>query len=381
MSRINIRKLIPLCFFTSFCTLVSFACIAQTTYKSDLSGTTDWTLASTWEGASAPSTVLATDDSIIIVADHNVSLAGDLKSPSANNLRLYIYGHLTINGHLQARNDFKIFVADGGSLTIDSLIAGTKNNMNIEVNGIMTVNSSIELGNEADVTVNGLLDVDGNIEVGNSSVLDGEGDVVLGGTCEDNGSTFCESGPLPVELIYFSVKQSSGSVSLEWSTASELNNDYFTIERSRDGVRFDVISTVQGNGTANSTNTYQYTDINPPLGLSYYRLSQTDYDGTTEQFPMVSVLFAPDNNRLSIYPNPLYGNFMQLKVSGKQRNESITLRILDLQGRLMSEQSMLADEFGNIDRQIDVSNLQVKNTYIVNLISTAQNEFAKLQIE
>jgi hypothetical protein len=86
-------------------------------------------------------------------------------------------------------------------------------------------------------------------------------------------------GTTPVELVQFDVRRSQNSVFLNWSTASEKNNAFFTIERSANGIDFNVLSTVTGNGNSASILKYTYEDISPLVGKSFYRLKQTDIDG------------------------------------------------------------------------------------------------------
>ena len=98
-------------------------------------------------------------------------------------------------------------------------------------------------------------------------------------------------------------------VHLEWSVASQQNNDYYTIERSQDGFEWTKIDEVQGAGNTNTQMDYTAYDRNPVDGWNYYRLSQTDYDGTTEYFEVIPVQY----NRpiqLSINPNPVKENLI-----------------------------------------------------------------------
>lgn len=98
-------------------------------------------------------------------------------------------------------------------------------------------------------------------------------------------STFTISGStgdgsaLPIELIYFNATPNQKTVDLTWATASELNNDFFTVERSIDGLTWEQILTVNGAGTTNQRTNYRDIDTRPAAGLSYYRLKQTDFDG------------------------------------------------------------------------------------------------------
>ena len=96
---------------------------------------------------------------------------------------------------------------------------------------------------------------------------------------------------LPVELSNFNVRydEKSKNVLLDWTTETEVNNDYFTIERSKDLVNFEVVDVVKGNGNSNITQNYHLIDNKPLKGTSYYRLKQTDYDGQFEYFKPVAV--------------------------------------------------------------------------------------------
>jgi len=94
---------------------------------------------------------------------------------------------------------------------------------------------------------------------------------------------------LPIELLDFTVTLDRGIVDINWSTASEANNDYFTIQRSQDAYTWENLKEIKGAGNSTSTLNYNIKDPKPYLGTSYYRLAQTDYDGTTEIFQPVSV--------------------------------------------------------------------------------------------
>jgi hypothetical protein len=114
--------------------------------------------------------------------------------------------------------------------------------------------------------------------------------------------------PLPIELIDFKATPLEREVALEWTTASEINNDFFVLERSDDGIEFGYIGEVQGAGNAVIQNTYTFHDDAPLNGLAYYRLTQVDFDGSSETFPMVAVRFGTEK-LAQLYPNPSNGNF------------------------------------------------------------------------
>lgn len=88
---------------------------------------------------------------------------------------------------------------------------------------------------------------------------------------------------LPVTLLHFNAEKApDGTVSLTWSTAMEINNDHFTVERSSDGLHYTVIGTVAGKGDNNQPVDYSFTDQSPEQGSNYYRLTQTDRDGQSK---------------------------------------------------------------------------------------------------
>lgn len=93
---------------------------------------------------------------------------------------------------------------------------------------------------------------------------------------------------LPIELMSFTGKVDNGNVILKWATASELNNDFFTIEKSEDGIFFEVVGYVDGTGNSNSVIQYSFIDENP-FELAYYRLKQTDYDGAFAYSSIIKV--------------------------------------------------------------------------------------------
>ncbi|MBK9542146.1 MAG: T9SS type A sorting domain-containing protein [Bacteroidetes bacterium] len=85
--------------------------------------------------------------------------------------------------------------------------------------------------------------------------------------------------PLPIELMTFAAHAVEKGCELEWVTATEINNDFFTLERSQDGKSFEEIGKVKGAGNSSQILNYNFTDEHPNSGVSYYRLKQTDYDG------------------------------------------------------------------------------------------------------
>ncbi len=130
-------------------------------------------------------------------------------------------------------------------------------------------------------------------------------------------ATFQSDLLLPITLLHFSVSKEQSYISFSWSTSSEINNDYFTLERSIDAVNFITIGKTNGAGNSNTLLHYSVNDYHPTEGLSYYRLKQTDLDGNYEYFKPEAVSFEPLSNNLSVYPNPasetLYISGLQIR--------------------------------------------------------------------
>ncbi len=112
------------------------------------------------------------------------------------------------------------------------------------------------------------------------------------------------TSPLPVKLLSFSAKPNGDVVDLEWSTATEINNDYFTIEKSYDGAEFMGLTKVKGAGNSNVILDYATIDEHPYPGISYYRLKQTDFDGQYTYSNVVAVKFSSDS-KLIVFAGPI----------------------------------------------------------------------------
>ncbi len=146
--------------------------------------------------------------------------------------------------------------------------------------------------------------------------------------------------PLPIELLYFNIEEADlNAVKLIWATSSEKNNEFFTIERSADGINFYPIGTVYGAGNSTSELTYRFIDNEPLSGLSYYQLKQTDTDGK-ETYSMVvsNLLNTTENHTFRIQPNPASSNeILHIDITSK-KEDKILLQIADATGKqLLSE--------------------------------------------
>jgi hypothetical protein len=110
---------------------------------------------------------------------------------------------------------------------------------------------------------------------------------------------------LPISLLSFTAEVVRGDVLTRWKTATEVNSDFFTNERAKDGVFWEAIGTIDGAGNSTEERSYAFTDREPYTGISYYRLRQTDFDGTTEVFDPRAVEINPDGtfDLEKVYPS------------------------------------------------------------------------------
>jgi len=145
-------------------------------------------------------------------------------------------------------------------------------------------------------------------------------------------------GVLPVELIDFSARvENKIKVKLEWVTASEINNDFFIVQRSKDGREWESLIKKKGAGTTTSTTYYYHFDHSPHKGTSYYRLKQYDLNGdfTYSDVRMVKI---DGIKNILLYPNPSQG-IVNLNISSTEKNAAL-LYIFDSNGRLVYQKDL-----------------------------------------
>lgn len=162
--------------------------------------------------------------------------------------------------------------------------------------------------------------------------------------------------PLPIELLSFSCENTESAVNIKWSTASETNNEYFTVERSGNGIFFDEVGKVQGAGNSSSTLHYEITDHNPLDGFNYYRLKQTDFDGKSEYSETVFIMFSRESDMVisNVYPNPAD---KRLNIDVNVASDiPVIMKIVDVAGRqVISRETALSSGINNLN--IDISGL------------------------
>ncbi len=257
-------------------------------------------------------------------------------------------GTLTITGNFV--NDWSTNLTQNGNMVVEGDLI---NRGEIENNGITHIVG--DLNNVVDITNNGNLFVDSSV-IG-SGEIDGSGSIcnsdgVTDPTGGSKGNTVtcdvCSNGsnPLPVQLISFTANYIDQKVTLDWSTASEINNDYFEVLRTQDGKTFGLIARVDGNGQSNILLNYQSIDATVENGIYFYQLKQVDFDGKVILSDLISVHVNSIPLTTSVYPNPANrGEDLNIDLA---QLENATIEIYDASGKLFQR-------FQNINQTIQIS--------------------------
>ncbi|MEM6764288.1 MAG: T9SS type A sorting domain-containing protein [Bacteroidota bacterium] len=155
-------------------------------------------------------------------------------------------------------------------------------------------------------------------------------------TCQADTNEIVEGegdDTLPIELASFNVEVDNGQVLLSWVTASETQNDFFTVERSLDGSTFSEAGRMRGAGNSNAPLAYQFTDFQPPNGQIFYRLRQTDFDGASSLSRMASVWIRNQGTLPLIFPNPNAGYAQLTLPAASTPSPTVWWELYDLQSR------------------------------------------------
>ena len=184
--------------------------------------------------------------------------------------------------------------------------------------------------------------------------------------------------PLPIELLNFDATFEVDHVNLFWATSTEINNDYFVVERAGENLIWKEVLRLNGAGNSTERTTYSGKDREPMAGLSYYRLKQVDYDGEYSYSDVVSVLnnSIQDNDAVFMYPNPSKNGTIFLRIPFVASSYSTNVRVIDLQGtvvwqgRFGNEENILEINYGNLNSGI----------YLVEILSEAIYETKKLVV-
>ncbi len=191
----------------------------------------------------------------------------------------------------------------------------------------------------------------------------------VGTAAHNKAKTYYSGSVLPIELMYFSAIEKQCNVQLSWATSSEESSKSYTILRSEDGVNFDTkIAEIKAAGNSTTIRSYLFNDVSP-LATNYYKLYQTDINGTTKQLPIRFVALknceAQADYVGNITPNPVLENAM-LMIRNMAKNDHAQIIISDVFGRIINTQ------FAKLQSGINNINLSIKplakGSYFVKVI-------------
>jgi len=179
------------------------------------------------------------------------------------------------------------------------------------------------------------------------------------------------SPPLPVELLEFKGEMYDDGILLEWVTAAEINNDHFKVEHSIDGINFEVIGIVEGNG--NSVERHFYSQIHhfPSSGNNYFRLKQVDFDGQYNYSKVIAIRVNVETISFNsiVIPNPISGNFFTIRARLYSDSEPFGILIFDINGRIVSERN-----YQPLQKQVEIEyDLELQDG--IHFIHLYQGEF------
>lgn len=244
--------------------------------------------------------------------------------------------------------------------------AVTADNVNVSLFWEDNIRSTIILPNTAQLVVARWTGTDW-VSEGQSGISSGPAGNVSSNSASTFGTfTFGDvGGALPVELINFTAEADNDAVLLKWETASELNNDYFTIEKSKDANNFESVKFIDGAGNSNEVLQYNAYDNEPSEGISYYRLKQTDYDGKYSYSETISINFEnKTNGTVLVFPSPSSDNNIHLTFNSN-KDDVVLLNIYSMTGSCIMHKTIHA-EIGNNTISLNISGF-AKGKYLIHI--------------
>lgn len=366
------------------CFLAVIQASAQINYVSNDNQTGDWLDNNSWIDVAA-------------WANQNPS-----QPTNSNANSIDVYGYITRQGNLNVTNANPVITVRDTLVISGNTLLGSGASLNVPAGGLLiitgdlTTQGSFALGNSGRVVVGG------NVSVTNGSITNNQDFYALGTTSVSGGGnvdgcepwetcdpaatlgdvddlrnndpsleTFFQTlGVLPVEYVSFTAQGELQGITLSWATASELNNDYFEIQRSTNGTDFRTIGHVAGHGTSYQATQYSFTDTSPVDGVNYYRLKQYDFDGAFEYSPLIREFFNLKPVDLKFFPNPASGR-LNIVFDPRFLNTNVQVKLYDSKGIVAMEQEVTPTSLTSI---IDLNGLDDPGIYMLHVSNHAFEE-------
>jgi len=250
-----------------------------------------------------------------------------------------------------------IYIDDNISITAGNFSTWSNRNITIYLNATVNIEDQWELSATTSIifqtSAAKVIGIGpGNSEKikfgnGNNGWSGNDGNLTGPGTLDANYNP--ATSPLPIELLFFNVKQANNGHLLEWATASELNFNYFSVEHSIDGATFKEIEQIKGYGNTKERKDYSFENRNALLGKNYYRLKSVDLDGSSEYSRVVLIEYAGEKTFV-VTPNPSQGSSINFLLNFAP-TENTYVTIFDNSGTVIGvykqTDSFQAIAFGN----------------------------------
>jgi hypothetical protein len=192
-------------------------------------------------------------------------------------------------------------------------------------------------------------------DVGGTGSASGTGVITTSSFTTFSKFTFANAAggtnPLPIELVSFTATPQNEQVDLNWITMTETNNDYFTVEKSTDGITFEALARVAGAGNSTYERDYVAVDKKPVTGSNYYRLKQTDFNGQFDYSKIIMVHVGDPELVLTVYPNPSINNEIKLNITGHE-GDQVNVVLKDVIGKTFYNKTIL---LGGGSSKIDIN--------------------------
>jgi hypothetical protein len=225
-------------------------------------------------------------------------------------------------------------------------------------------------------------DWDPPVGAGTGSISGGVGTCTVTGATTFSPWVLISNGvSLPVEFMALStVCSGSDATEVKWSTATETNNKYFTVERSSDGISFLEMGRKAGAGTSSSVHSYIFQDKYPALP-SYYRIKQTDFDGISKYSDVMFANCASPSLKFIVYPNPgVYGEPTYIRFPDLKKGTNLIVSAYNMTGKLVYSKNQLTGENAETVVSIDPTEKTPAGIYLIQIVSDTKAFYSKLVI-
>ncbi len=275
----------------------------------------------------------------------------------------FVYEVIDCNGNV-TQATVTIFIEQGGEL----IVQVERDCTNAEETGVYTLNVAIQ-GGTAPFTISGAINETLDAP-GITFAIITDGNPYEISVVDANGEDFFEAGgeiactKLAVDFIEFYGEVQTEGNFLTWITATEENNDFFTVEHSTNGQDFVAIGTVDGAGTTNEAAIYDFLHRNAPSGMSYYRIKAVAFDGEATYTKVISLVRGERVfDIVSVYPIPV-SSVVNINFTTKAEGSS-TIQIHNVAGKLITTQDV--DTQGGINKvSLNVASYPV-GTYFITI--------------